>query len=344
MRNRFGGLKIVVVSAAAAAVLSLAVEPTAAQAPRTADGEPNFNGIWQALGTAHWDIEGHAAERDLALVLPAAHPRPIDRHPLAVDEAEAGLAAPAVGLAGGVGLGAFPNQLLDLVFHDGFDEHLADTAQQIAEALLHQRGDVGGGEAQLDGFLARGRPRLKPFDGSLFSDLISFLHATLLVKGLGFSEPSTAPGRVALSTIFRTSSFVVDSEEGKQYEQAQRERAMEAVRAELEALGQRVGAGKLKAPEKVGAAAARILSRRHGQRYFDCEYQSGSFRYFEHPLNFEREKALEGKYLIQTEEPNLTAVEAVTRYKELMEVERAFRDLKDVIQMRPIFHQARRGG
>ncbi len=61
MLNRFGGAKIAVVSAAAAAVLSLAVEPTAAQAPRTAEGEPNFNGIWQALGTAHWDIEGHAA-------------------------------------------------------------------------------------------------------------------------------------------------------------------------------------------------------------------------------------------------------------------------------------------
>ena len=136
--------------------------------------------------------------------------------------------------------------------------------------------------------------------------------------------------------------FVVDSEERQQYEQAQRERAMEAVRAELEALAQRVGAGKLKAPEKVGAAAARILSRRHGQRYFDWEYQSGRFRYFEHPLNFEREKAREGKYLIQTEEENLTAVEAVTRYKELMEVERAFRDLKDVIPMRPIFQQAPR--
>ena len=23
--------------------------------------EPDLNGIWQALGTAHWDLEGHAA-------------------------------------------------------------------------------------------------------------------------------------------------------------------------------------------------------------------------------------------------------------------------------------------
>lgn len=30
--------------------------------PRTADGNPDFNGIWQALGTAYYDIEPHAAD------------------------------------------------------------------------------------------------------------------------------------------------------------------------------------------------------------------------------------------------------------------------------------------
>ena len=31
------------------------------RAPRTADGKPNLNGIWQALNEANWDIEGHSA-------------------------------------------------------------------------------------------------------------------------------------------------------------------------------------------------------------------------------------------------------------------------------------------
>src|SRR6202043_325409 len=31
------------------------------RAPRTADGKPNRSGIWQALNTADWDLEGHAA-------------------------------------------------------------------------------------------------------------------------------------------------------------------------------------------------------------------------------------------------------------------------------------------
>ena len=31
------------------------------RAPRTKDGKPDLNGIWQAINTANWDIEGHGA-------------------------------------------------------------------------------------------------------------------------------------------------------------------------------------------------------------------------------------------------------------------------------------------
>jgi hypothetical protein len=91
---------------------------------------------------------------------------------------------------------------------------------------------------------------------------------------------------------------------------------MELTRLDLEKLKRRVAEGKLKAPEKIGAAAARILSRNHGQRYYSWEIKEGKFHYFEHP-NLEREKTYEGKYLIQTEEQELTPVGAVEAYKEL---------------------------
>ena len=133
--------------------------------------------------------------------------------------------------------------------------------------------------------------------------------------------------------------FVVHSDERLAYERTQRLTAMERVRKQLAALEKRVATGKLTAPAKIGAAAARILTRTHGYRYYDWEYRDGRFRFFEHPVNLKREEAYEGKYVIQTEEPQLTAVEAVTIYKELSEVERAFSNLKDVIEMRPIYHR-----
>lgn len=133
--------------------------------------------------------------------------------------------------------------------------------------------------------------------------------------------------------------FVVQSDERLAYERAQRLKAMDRVRTQLEALERRVAQGKLKAPAKIGAAAARILGRWHGHRYYDWAYTTGRFRFFEHPVNLKRETVYEGTYVIQTEEPQLTPVEAVRIYKELSEVERAFANLKDVIEMRPIYHQ-----
>lgn len=133
--------------------------------------------------------------------------------------------------------------------------------------------------------------------------------------------------------------FVVQSDERLAFERTQRLNAMARVRTALEALERRVRRGQLKDPAKIGAAAARILGRFHGYRYYDWEFQDGRFRFFEHPVNLKREEAYEGKYVIQTEEPHLTAVEAVRIYKELSEVERAFAKLKDVIEMRPIYHQ-----
>src|SRR5256885_6738198 len=40
-----------------------APQAQAYRAPRTADGKPNLNGIWQALNEANWDLEPHAASQ-----------------------------------------------------------------------------------------------------------------------------------------------------------------------------------------------------------------------------------------------------------------------------------------
>ena len=61
--------------------------------------------------------------------------------------------------------------------------------------------------------------------------------------------------------------IIVDSDERRAYEEAMRVKSMERTRQALEKLQLRIAAGKLKQPEKIGAAAERLLQRSHGYRY-----------------------------------------------------------------------------
>jgi hypothetical protein len=51
------------------------------------------------------------------------------------------------------------------------------------------------------------------------------------------------------------------------------------------------------------------------------------------------EENLDGKYLLRTSDPKMTAEDIALGYKQLLEVERAWRDLKQVIDLRPVYHR-----
>lgn len=136
--------------------------------------------------------------------------------------------------------------------------------------------------------------------------------------------------------------FVVDSDERRSYETRMREKSMQRTRLDLEKVQTRVAKGRLKRPEKIGASVERALQRNHGHRYYDWELKNGQLRIFEHPVNLPREKKYEGKYLIQTDQPDMKAQDAVAHYKELNDVERGFHALKNPIGMRPIWHHIER--
>jgi transposase len=133
--------------------------------------------------------------------------------------------------------------------------------------------------------------------------------------------------------------FVIDSDERRDYEQAKREQAMERARRKLEKLQERIASGTLKRPEKIGAAVERIMQRYHGYRYFDWKLNAGSLEFSESRMHLEREKKIEGKYVIATSEKGLSVLDAVALYKDLTEVESGFRQLKDVMALRPIDHR-----
>ena len=51
------------------------------------------------------------------------------------------------------------------------------------------------------------------------------------------------------------------------------------------------------------------------------------------------EAKLDGKFLLSTSDPDLSAEDVALGYKNLLEAERGFRDLKTTIELRPIFHR-----
>ena len=133
--------------------------------------------------------------------------------------------------------------------------------------------------------------------------------------------------------------IVIDSDERRGYEQAKREQAMERARQRLKKLQERVATGDLKRPEKIGAAVERIMQKYHGYRYFDWKRTAGTLEFWESEERLGHETKIEGKYVILTSETGLSVLDAVAMYKELTDVERGFRQLKDVMALRPIYHQ-----
>jgi hypothetical protein len=60
----------VTTTSALTAIIAIGIAPLAGQtyrAPRTPDGKPDLNGIWQALNEANYDLEGHEARPAMAL-------------------------------------------------------------------------------------------------------------------------------------------------------------------------------------------------------------------------------------------------------------------------------------
>jgi len=92
----------------------------------------------------------------------------------------------------------------------------------------------------------------------------------------------------------------------------------------------------------IGKKLGRIINRFKMGKHFETTIADGRFEYARRIEAIEREAALDGLYVIRTSEPrsSLSAPDTVRCYKNLAQVERAFRTLKGVdLQIRPIRHR-----
>jgi transposase len=234
--------------------------------------------------------------------------------------------------------------------HSTVQEVIRDLHQRFGFARLVFVGDRGmvtdeniaaltrEGHGFLVGVKRRRNPRIEAW-----LDAVDETKWVTCPGGINTRERKTDPPRTRAQEVLSGDPglrvIVIDSDERRGYEQAKREQAMERARQRLEKLRERVAAGKLKQPEKIGAAVERVMQRYHGYRYFDWELTAGVLEYSESEARLGREKKIEGKYVVMTSEKGLSILDAVAQYKELTEVESGFRQLKDVMALRPIYHQ-----
>jgi len=113
--------------------------------------------------------------------------------------------------------------------------------------------------------------------------------------------------------------------EQAKYDRIHREQILDRLECELEILNRK---RKTKAQCKV------ILHQSMG-RYVK-ELKSGKLRIDK--AKVKQEEKLDGKYLLSTSDQHLSAEDIALGYKQLMEVERAFRTLKSTLNLRPVYH------
>lgn len=121
--------------------------------------------------------------------------------------------------------------------------------------------------------------------------------------------------------------LVYNPEQAKK-DKATRERTLKKIEEALSALGDQRG----KAHKK---AVCTLLAHRTMGRYVK-QKKNGALKIDR--ARVRAEEHLDGKYLLSTSDDTLTPEEVALGYKQLMEVERAFKTLKTTLELRPLYH------
>jgi hypothetical protein len=117
---------------------------------------------------------------------------------------------------------------------------------------------------------------------------------------------------------------------------AKREQYYTKIRAEAQKLEKQLQRGKLKALD-LHHRISEIIEKFHMNRYLDPKIEGEKLILYIHPEVWEQETYLDGKFFLKTNisENQLPTAEVVRSHKQLQQVERAFRELKDFLRYGP---------
>ncbi len=120
-----------------------------------------------------------------------------------------------------------------------------------------------------------------------------------------------------------------------------RDDLLQATETLLDAIAERVQAGKLTGQDTIGVAVGKVIDRYKMAKHFILDITEATFGYRRNTQAIDAEAALDGIYVIRTDvtAETLDPPGVVTAYKALSYVERDFRVLKvDDLDLRPIRH------
>lgn len=113
---------------------------------------------------------------------------------------------------------------------------------------------------------------------------------------------------------------------------------MKNARQKLNRLAAQVAAGKVKTEREVTERATRVLSGQKVAKLVRWEFQEGRFEWGLDWEAYRHQHRLDGFYVLVSNDPDLSTQEIVDSYRQLQEVEAAFRVLKSLVHLRPIYH------
>jgi transposase len=121
-----------------------------------------------------------------------------------------------------------------------------------------------------------------------------------------------------------------------------REQLLRATERGLAEIAERVERGTLTGADQIGLAVGPALKRYRVKKHFEVKITDTAFTYKRKTEQIEQEAALDGIYVLRTSVPDsaLDAGEVVRSYKNLEQVERAFKTFKGPeLEIRPIHHR-----